>query len=816
MTDPSKKLYADVVFPFPPLRTLTYTVPDRLRDELRPGHRVLVPLGRRRVFGFIVGFAEQSAVSEVKPVEDILDPYPLFTPDMLKLTAWVSDYYLASWGETLRTALPPGLAGSSQLMIEKLNRPLPDDYNLSDLEKTVLLALPTDKKTRLRELEKKTGQKNIRYALNSLENRGLLRQEYVLETGTPSIKTEKWISLVKEPDPEDLERMKKRSPKQTEALSILLEMGGEVQRNDLEADISMLRRLEAAGWIEIWEEEVFRDAYDTVELLAPTRFELTDHQVAAVRRIQESLDSGAFQTFLLHGVTGSGKTQVYIEAVRRCLGLGKQVLILIPEIALTPQAVRRYRAAFGEEVVVLHSRQSRGERFDAWRKLRDGRANIALGTRSAVFAPLSKLGLIVVDEEHEPSYKQHDPAPRYNGRDTALVRGQLAGCTVVLGSATPSLESYANAASGKYALCELPERIDHIPMPKVVLVNQKEAARNTESRIFTPLLIRHIRDRLVKNEQVVLLQNRRGYAAYLRCTLCGKIDACPHCAISLTYHQTDRRMKCHYCGFQRPPFDVCPDCGGSSVQYKGTGTQRIEEEIRCLFPEARLLRMDLDTMRKKGAHSKVIAEFEKRKGDILLGTQIVAKGHDFPGVTLVGIVSADIGLYFPDFRSNERTFQLLTQAAGRAGRKDKMGEVVIQTLSPDHPALQFVRTHDYKVFFNWEMHQRGELGYPPFGRIAMAVFKGPTKDQTEKAAVQFSGLVKNRSKFEVLGPAPAPLARIKDQFRYQIVFRQSKKTDPSGKTLKDALKNALTAFHAGNPNHRYVRIHVDMDPIDMM
>jgi len=806
--------YVDVVFPALPHRTLTYSVPDRFRDGLRPGHRVLVPLGKRRVPGFVVAFRGESPIPEIKPIEDIMDPDPLFTEDLLKLTRWVSEYYLASWGETLRTALPPGLAGTSQLLIERI-KDIPSNIRLSDLEKAILDLMPIGQTFKLRDLEKKSSEKNLRYWVNRLEGQGLLKQEYVLETSGISVKTEKWVSLKDEPTEDDLALLGKRSPRQAKILTVLMEMGGEILRVDLDADTTVLHRLESAGWIEVWEEEVFRDGTETMDSQKPECFDLTEHQSDGVRRIREKLETGVFHTFLLHGVTGSGKTQVYIESLRHCLSLGKNALILIPEIALTPQAVRRYRGVFGNEVAVLHSRQSRGERYDSWRKLKEGRSRIALGPRSAVFAPLTNLGLIVVDEEHEPSYKQNDPAPRYHGRDTALVRGQIAGCTVILGSATPSLESYANARNGKYILCELPVRIDKIPMPAVTLVSQKEADGNSESRIFTPMLIRYIRDRLARGEQVILLQNRRGYASYLRCAACGHIDTCPNCEISLTFHRSDRRMKCHYCGFQRPPFDACPECGGATVQYRGTGTQRVEEEIQNLFSEARLLRMDLDTMRKKGAHSKVVSEFENRTGDILLGTQIVAKGHDFPGVTLVGIISADTGLFFPDFRSFERTFQLLMQAAGRAGRKEKPGEVIIQTLLPDHPVLQFASTHDYAGFFHWEMGQREELGYPPFGRLAMAVFRGQKLDQTEKAAVRFAGLIDARSRFDVLGPAPAPLSRLKGDYRYQIIFRQSKSVDPSGKVLREVLKKALNDFQAGNP-FRNVRVHVNMDPADML
>jgi primosomal protein N' (replication factor Y) (superfamily II helicase) len=813
MHAPSPHPYVDVVFPAPPQRILTYSVPDIFREDLRPGHRVLVPLGRRRVAGFAVAFRDDPPVSEIKPIEDIMDPDPLFSEELLRLTRWVSDYYLAPWGETLRTALPPGLAGTSQLLIERTEGGMPG-ARLTGHEKAVLECVSPGRKVRLSDLEKAAGEKNLRHLVNRMEASGWVRLTHIMETGY-SIKTEKWVNLRKEPSDEDLAALGKRSPRQAKILAALLEAGGEIRRSDLETDAAVLARLESAGWIEVWEEEVSRDEAAAEDRIEAGRFDLTGHQSEAVRRIRERMESRAFHAILLHGVTGSGKTQVYIEALRHCLAMGKQALILIPEISLTPQAVRRYRSGFENDVTVLHSRQSRGERYDAWRRLKEGGSRIALGPRSAVFAPLSQIGLIVVDEEHEPSYKQNDPAPRYHGRDTALVRGQMAGCTVILGSATPSLESYANATAGKYVLCELPERIDRIPMPSVTLIDQKEAAAGTESRIFTPPLIRSIRDRLAAAEQIILLQNRRGYASYLRCGACGHIETCPNCEISLTFHSTDLRMKCHYCGYQRPPADACPACGGASVQYRGTGTQRIEEEIGLLFPGAKVLRMDFDTMRKKGAHSRVVSDFENRTGDILLGTQIVAKGHDFPGVTLVGVVSADTGLMFPDFRSFERTFQLLTQAAGRAGRRDKTGEVIIQTLSADHPVLQFVRTHDFAGFFAWEMKQREELGYPPFGRLALVVFRGRKCDQTEKAAVQFAGFIDPHRRFEVLGPAAAPFARLKGDYRFQLIFRQPKARDPSGKILRESIRKALSDFLLMHPQ-KDIRVHVNVDPSDML
>ncbi|HEX9933970.1 MAG TPA: primosomal protein N', partial [bacterium] len=488
------------------------------------------------------------------------------------------------------------------------------------------------------------------------------------------------------------------------------------------------------------------------------------------------------------------------------------VLVLIPEISLTPQAVARYRGAFGNQVAVLHSGLSPGERLDSWKALRDGSCRIALGPRSAVFAPLRNLGLIVVDEEHESSYKQNDPAPRYHARDAAVMRGKILTCTVLLGSATPSLESYHNALSGKYRLCRLPERMDGVPMPTVALADPRESRK--DHPVFTPMLEEEIRKRLDRKEQAILLLNRRGYANFLQCGACGAIETCPHCAISLTFHLKQRSLRCHYCGFTKPASDLCPACGGSRIRYRGLGTERVEEELRSRFPDARLLRMDMDTTRRKGAHARIVEDFGKHKSDILLGTQMVAKGHDFPGVTLVGIVSADTGLYFPDFRSGERTFQLLTQAAGRAGRKDVPGEVVIQTATPDHPAILFAQKHDYETFYQWAAEQRREFQYPPFGRLVLVGFRCPDAKKTFDAAAQFFEWTPMHG-VERLGPVPAPLSLIQGQHRFHILYRQSKDLDPSGKALRDRIRNAIRRFRESD-RFRNVRIHADVDPMDLM
>lgn len=811
MNSETKKQLVEVVLLSPPFLRLTYRIPEAFQEEIEIGHRVKVPLGRRRVSGMVVKFLNHTNLLDIKFIEDILDPYPALPLDLVFLTQWIAEYYLCSWGEILKVALPPGYCGETQAFIIPVRENYVENLQLTPIEKEIWELLPSQKSLSLSTLEKKLGHSRVHYGLHRLEKKGLVQLEYTLKEKQP-IQKEKWISLREEPSPEILHRLKKRAPQQAKALSLLLEYGGEARRSDLDVDGQVLKKLEVAGWIEIWEEEVIRDAYSELEVPTPPSFSLTEAQKKAVEEIEKPLLNGTFQVILLHGVTGSGKTQVYIECIRQCLALGKTALVLVPEISLTPQAVARYRSVFQEEVAVLHSRMSRGERFNSWLNIREGKAKIALGPRSAVFAPLENIGLIVVDEEHETSYKQNDPSPRYHARDTAIMRGKFNHCPVVLGSATPSLESYANAQAGKYKLCRLPERIDRIPLPRVIHIDQRDTI---PSGIFSPYLINAIQNRIERHEQIILLHNRRGYALWIRCQSCGFIETCPHCAISLTFHLKENRVKCHYCGFQKKPVEICSSCGGTNVRYRGMGTERIEKELQTLFPKIRILRMDLDTVRKKGMHVRLIQDFTQGKAEILLGTQLVAKGHDFPGVTLVGILSADTGLFFPDFRSAERTFQLLTQAEGRAGRKDQKGEVIVQTSCPDHPVLQFSKNHDYESFFHWEMQQRKELGYPPFGRLALVVFKSPSQTHVEKSAHAFVSYIPKEKGLELLGPAPAYLTRLKREYRYQILFRTRKKDDPGGTQLRNAVRKAISAYlsHAKYPE---VRISVDIDPIDLL
>lgn len=815
MNFPVNKKWVDIVFLHPPWQRFTYQIPERFNHEINLGYRVLVPLGRRKMTGFVIDFVDSPGIEELREIEDMLDPYPLLTSDLLKLTQWISTYYFTSWGEVIKAALPPGIHRKHRRIVRFCDKNEIDKESLSRNQEIVLSYVSKVKKISFENLQKKYGEINIRSILRELEKLQLIQIEYVLENVNVQIKSEKWISLVADVELPDVQVLKRRAPKQAKLLNHLMQIGGEVRRCDLPVDYSTIRRLEKKGWIEIWEEEVFRDPYLHVPIQSPKSIRLTEEQKNVISTIVGGLKSEQFKVFLLHGVTSSGKTQVYIETVRQVLSRGKSALILIPEIALTPQAVQRYRSVFSSEVAILHSKMSPGERYDSWRKIREGQFKICLGPRSAVFAPLRDLGLIVVDEEHEDSYKQIDPAPRYHARDVAVIRGKMNNCVVLLGSATPSIESYTNALEGKYTLCELKHRIDHVPLPQITLVDQNQVFKKDQAYVFSPLLRDKIEDRLSRGEQVILLQNRRGYATFLRCQACGAIESCPHCNISLTYHQKNYRLRCHYCGFQKAAPDDCEKCGGATLRYRGVGTQRVEEEVRKCFPYARFFRMDLDTTRRKGAHYKIVTEFEKRKGDILIGTQMVAKGHDFPGVNLVGIISADTGLYFPDFRSGERTFRLLTQAAGRAGRRKEQGEVIVQTYSPDNPILRFAVNQSYNDFYKWESEQRKELNYPPWGRFIGIRFKGKVEERVAQAAHTFVNYVQPDNFFECLGPISSPLSKIKGMYRYQIMFRGNKSMDPSGKNLRKRVKRGLNDFYEKTrfPN---VRISVDVDPIDMM
>jgi primosomal protein N' (replication factor Y) len=537
--------------------------------------------------------------------------------------------------------------------------------------------------------------------------------------------------------------------------------------------------------------------------------ELNEDQDAAIKRISSAVESGIFKAFLLHGATGSGKTEVYLRAIAALQGTGKGAIVLVPEISLTPQLVRRFRARFGSLIAVLHSGLTDSQRRSEWLRIRRGEASVAVGARSAVFAPFPEIGVMVVDEEHDPSYKQEEGV-RYNARDVAVMRAHISGCPVVLGSATPSLESYHNAESGKYELLPLPERVAGRPMPEVSVVDLKEYPAGPS---ITPPLLAAARERLDKGEQVLFFLNRRGYSDFLLCRDCGHVPGCPSCSISLTYHKGDMAMRCHWCGEGQKPPDVCPECGGSRIKYMGGGTERLEREIEKLLEGNRITRVDRDTVKTMGSCARLFDEVATGRSSILLGTQMVAKGHDLPGIGLVGVVLADYGLHHPDFRAAERTFQVVTQVAGRSGRGDIPGEVVVQTYQPEHYSLLFASKHDYAGFYKEEIKFRRELNLPPFARLALLLIKAVKQEKAQagaKAALRHFQNAARAGGVEILGPAPAPVKRARGKYRYFLVLKSSSSKklhaviEAGIKSLED--KKALSAC----------TIEVDVDPQSMV
>ncbi len=634
----------------------------------------------------------------------------------------------------------------------------------------------------------------------------------VVRGGKIKPKKQKVVCLNPEADlATEIELIEKRAPKQAAALHALVRLKScLVSKLEYETGIGrdVVARLEKRGLVTILDQTVQRDPFAQDTILPTTALELSADQERSLRMVTDSLEARDGQVILLHGVTGSGKTEVYLQAIARCLELERQAIVLVPEISLTPQTVERFRGRFGETVSVMHSGLSDGERFDEWSRVSQGSAAIVVGARSALFAPFRKLGLIVVDEEHETTYKQ-DEAPRYNARDVAVVRGKLEKATVVLGSATPSVESYANTENGKYKLAELPVRVDNCRLPKMELVDMRtEAALRGGAQIFSSRLEALIRDRLARGEQTILFLNRRGYATQMMCTLCGFVATCDECNLAYTYHRRDKQLVCHMCGALRPAPECCPACSDKNIRYTGLGTEKVESVASMLFPKATIDRMDSDTMTRKDSYRKALNAFRSGRTHILIGTQMIAKGLHFPNVTLVGVIFADLGLHIPDFRAGERTFQLLTQVAGRAGRGDMAGHVVIQSYTPFHPALQHALGHDFHAFYKEEIEMRNMLNFPPKAHMALIHFRGQDERRVSEAAERFHAGLVAQLPVEVVAspPAPSPMAKARGLFRFQISLR-------GGNIV--AVSRLLRQLALGRRQSE-VEISVDIDPQSLL
>ena len=776
-----------------------YLIPPELVAQVDVGSRVQVPFGARKVLGCVTGLAEESAYTQLKPILKVIGAQTLVTPKILKLARWIGDYYCCAPETALKSVLPEAVRHEQANWRERLHvRALPVSGEMPKLparQKEVWRILEARRELPLSELLALA--KTTAATLRRLEDRGLL-----------TIAAE-----ISERDPYAREHILPSQPlplnsAQANALAVILaamDAGPKPEAQSPESKVQSAPKAAFQGSKSEVQGSMFEFGGSRLEVQAATP------APPSSRAAPHS------STFLLHGVTGSGKTEVYLQAIAHALEQGKGAIVLVPEISLTPQTVERFKARFSTGplqtlVAVLHSHLSAGERHDEWHKIRQGRARIAIGARSAIFAPVEPLGLIVVDEEHEHSYKQEE-APRYHARDVAIVRGQMEGAVVVLGSATPSLESYYNCGNGKYTLIQLPERADDKKMPVVRIVDMRQTVRPGKPiPIFSPQLKEAIAQRVERKEQVILFLNRRGYSTSLQCPLCGYVAECPNCSVSLTYHRHENKLCCHICAHVAPVPAVCPNekCRNPGIRYSGLGTQKVEATLAKLFPQARVVRMDSDALKRKEDYRRILGDFRVGKIDILVGTQMIAKGLHFPNVTLVGIIYADLALHQADFRAGERTFQLLTQVAGRAGRGDIEGEVFVQAFTPFHPAIQFARRHDFVGFYEQEMEFREQLKYPPAGRIALLTLKGRNEEKVKFSADylkhELEKAVGNMKDLIIMGPSPAPLVKAETYYRYQIMLRAQRMASLSQRLA--SLVRSLTL-----PED--VTLAVDIDPVDL-
>lgn len=793
-------------------RVFHYLIP----DELAPvpvGARVLVPFGgRQRVEGFVVGLTETTDVKELKPIERMLGDGPELDAAAIELARWLADAYPCYLIEALRVMLSPG----RRSLTRKLVLPVRDDERLERLLKAGKLgereaiayeALCEAGEVPLEEALAAIGGPAARDALRRLVAAGLARIGAAAAGGAqPRLRLV--AELARPVADDELKRLLARAPRQAEVVRRL--QAGPCPLSALGSGATAARALAARGLVRIAAAEQRRDPavadrFPPTAPLAPT-----PEQAAALRE----LACGAGRGFLLHGVTGSGKTEVYLQAIANCADSGRQALVLVPEISLTPQMVARFKGRFGDRVAVLHSRLAIGERYDEWRRIRSGEARVVVGARSAVFAPVANPGLIILDEEHEISYKQEE-TPRYQARAVAWQRARGCGATVVFGSATPALETYHRAETGELGLLRLTRRIDGRPLPAVELVDLRSELAAGNRGIFSRRLTEALAERLARGERTILFLNRRGYSTFLLCRDCGHVMRCPDCDVALTLHLGEGRLTCHYCGYTRQAPNICPRCGSRHIRHFGTGTERVAEEAQRLFPGARIARMDADTTVRKGSHEAILSAFAAGRIDILVGTQMIAKGLDIPSVTLVGVITADTSLNLPDFRAAERTFQLMTQVAGRAGRGEAPGEVVIQTYAPDHYALQAAQAHDYERFYRTELELRRQLAFPPFTTLVNVVISAGGAADSAAAAQRVGALLRTEvaqvdPTAEVLGPAPAPLPRLRGRTRSQVLIKTVQR-----EACVAAVKRSLwKLIAAGLPGD--ARVVLDVDPLAML
>ncbi len=818
-------MFLEVALPLPLQQTFYYRWLNAGLDLIEPGQRVLVPFQNRRVTAYVIRKlgqlpADSLAETHLKDVLELLDERTLIPPDLFKLSQWISDYYFAPLGEVLRACLPPKmnmrtkkrvkitLHGLDALTKEVQTEPLIPD------ERRTLQLLEKWHRLEMRQLNRLLGKKANESTLRSLVSKSWIQIEQVF--GQPALAAKRQMVVSLNEEKPVVAATTRLTPAQVSVIRYLETLSAPVLVSELLQELMVsyqtLRSLETKGVVRLWKERIQRDPFKDLDLFPnETDRVLTQEQKLALRVVEQELEIPGFKPILLHGVTGSGKTEIYLSLIEQMLQSQKDSLMLIPEIGLTPRVAQEFRARLGREVAILHSGLGQGERFDEWWRIKQGEAKVVVGTRSAVFAPLQNLKLIVVDEEHDPSYKQQE-SPRYHARDVALVRGKMLDALLLLGSATPAVETFYNARSGKYKYIRLASRVRSRPLPQVKLVDMREDFRESEKRsVLSAPLANAIEDRLNRKEQTLILLNRRGFSTSLLCRSCGQSIQCRNCSISLTYHRAWDILLCHYCGYRHKVPKQCPQCNSEHLYFLGEGTEKVEALLEKNFPKARVSRLDRDAVRKKNAHARILRQFQMGEADILVGTQMISKGHDFPNVTLVGVISAEHTLSFPDFRSAERTFQLLSQMSGRAGRGELAGKVLIQTYFPEHYCLRFVTQHDYEGFYEKEIRFRKFMHYPPFNALANILVHDKSLEKAAKNVNQLGSLVSHFSdnQIRILGPTVSTIARIKSEHRFQLILKSASRA-----RLNEVIWQSLRRGEKEGLELR--KVHIDIDPVTLM
>jgi len=788
-------------------RPFDYGIPERLIHVLMPGMRVIVPFGPRKVQGFVIDIVTESQFPKLREIIELMDIEPVLNEELLLLSDWLTEKTLCYKISAFQVMLPPALKAKYEKKVRLINRSqlsmlspvLQTLFSNGDVIKWEEVSNGNELSLLQREISNGTFE-----VLYEVKERV---KKKTLKIIAPAVTKQKLEQIRSE--------LPSRSVKQLKLIDFFIEHSEPIERQKIMSTIgvssAVIKGLLEKGILIERTREVYRDPYKDRDIEKTHPLQLTNDQSQAIQPILAALEEKKHDVFLLYGVTGSGKTEVYLQAIQRVLEDGREGIVLVPEISLTPQMVNRFKGRFGDMVAVLHSGLSVGEKYDEWRKIQRKEVKVVVGARSAIFAPFENLGIIIIDEEHETSYKQEDN-PRYHARDVAIERAKRHNCPVVLGSATPSLETFARAKKGVYQLLTLSKRMNERDLPKVEIVDMREELREGNRSMFSRVLHEKLQDRLAKKEQTVLFLNKRGHSSFVMCRDCGLVLQCPNCDISLTYHRFNQQMKCHYCGFESIVPTVCPECASDHIRYFGTGTQKVEEEIAKIFPEARVIRMDVDTTSRKGAHEKLLTEFQEGHADILLGTQMIAKGLDFPNITLVGVLSADTMLHLPDLRSSEKTFQLLTQVSGRAGRHELAGEVVIQTYTPEHYSIELAGEQDYDQFYQREMMIRKIHKYPPFYYITLITVSHEELMKVVDVTEKITSFIRSRLTNEaiVLGPVASPIPRLNNKYRYQCLIKY--KREPK---LTEALKTVLD-HHQQDVLHSGLQIAIDKNPYILM